>query len=105
MSQRDRPVPPFETLVDDGGCTTAWLADAWTEEEIHDEYSWLFEEPPVRLREVWIRGRWTTPEELGDDDRLYDLFGDWETNGIDTSAVPEYVKPDTPGAHRYWTID
>ena len=102
-SQRSERV--FKTLLDEGGETTTWLASSYSEQDIRDEWDYLFENPKVKLREIWIRQRPTSPEELADEDQLYDLFGDWEMNGIDTSAVPEFVPQGTPGAHRYWTVD
>lgn len=96
---------PFNTVVSEGGCTTAWLTSAWTRQEIAEEYEWLNIDP-ARLGEIWFACRWTTPEELADPDRLYDLFGcDPERAGIDTSVVIWRVPAGSPGAHRYWTTD
>lgn len=102
-SRSDAPVP-HETLTDEGGCTTSWCAADWTKERICEEHDWL-DLTPEKLTDVWMGCRWTTPEELADEDELSLLFGDHESNGIDTSVVYWVAKPNAPGAHLYWTSE
>jgi hypothetical protein len=90
---------PHETLSDEGGSVMCWLAEAWSQDDICEEW----ELTPEKLREEWWACRWTTDEEKADPDVLYDLFGDYEYSRIDTSVVYWRVKADTPGAHKYWT--
>ena len=96
---------PGDILVDEGGSATSWLASAYDPATIRDEWDWLFEDESDRLEEIWFTCRPTTPEELADEDFVYDEFGDVEMNGVDTSTVYSRVPPNTPGAHRYWTVD
>jgi hypothetical protein len=90
---------PHEMLVDEGGNTNGWLKDAWTIEDIREEWEWL-DITEDKLETVWLRPRWVTEEERADPDRLYDLFGEWES--MDTTVYYENAKPDTPGAVAYW---
>lgn len=93
-----------DQLIDDGGSTNCWLASAWSVEDIKYEWDYLFENGQ-ELRECWYRFRPTTPEELANEDFLYETFGDHEMNGVVTDTVCIPCKADVPGAHRYWTTD
>jgi hypothetical protein len=92
-------------MSEEGGRTEWWLASSWSVEDICDpEGEWEYLElTPEKLREEWFAFRWTTDEERANEDWLYDQFGDWEYNGFDTSMLHWRVKPDTPGAFKYWT--
>lgn len=92
---------PHDTLSVDGS-TSSWLASAWTKQQIIEEWDWM-ELDEESFHEVWYSCRWTTEEERSDDDKLYDLFGDWED--IDVSVCYEMAKPETLGAYLYWTVD
>jgi hypothetical protein len=92
---------PHDTLGCDGQ-TISWLASAWTREDIIEEYDWM-ELDFDSFNETWYACRWTTNEELADDDKLYDLFGDFDT--IDTSVYYWQVNSDSLGAYLYWTVD
>lgn len=103
-----KPPKPHSTLQDEGGSTRYWLDADWSFKDIEDEYPWLFEDAPASaatLGEVWYRPRWTTPAERADEDVLYDLCGDYEMTGCDTSVVYEDARPGSPGAVRYWTTE
>lgn len=95
---------PAQYLYDENGQTTCWLASAYSPRDIRDEWDYLFENG-AKLHEIWFSVRWTTPEELSDEDWLYYQFGDVEMNNVNTSTVYTHVKADTPGAHRYWTTE
>ena len=106
-STRSSSPKPADLLYDEGGNACWWLASAWTKEEICDpdgEWDYL-ELTPDKLHEQWHVCRWTTPEELANEDWVYDQFGDVEMNPVDTSVVYWHCKPDTPGAVLYWTTE
>jgi hypothetical protein len=92
---------PHDTLSCDGQASS-WLSSAWTREAIIEEWDWM-ELDPEGFQETWYACRWTTDEERADDDKLYDLFGEFED--IDTSVYYWQVASDAPGAHLYWTVD
>jgi hypothetical protein len=104
MPDAPKPAP---TLVGESAETAYWLDSAYSLEDIAIEWDYLFEEIPMaeRLGEVWLRPRWTTPIERADPERLYDLFGDFEDSGCDTSVVYDLAKPNSEGVHRYWTTE
>jgi hypothetical protein len=91
---------PGPKLVDENGETNCWLASAYSAEDVRDEF-----EHGGELHEVWFRPRWTSVEESADEGLLYDLFGDHEMNGVDTTVVYDRAKSGSPGAHRYWTTE
>lgn len=103
MNAATRP-EPHETLSDEGGQTTSWLASDWSKADIIEDQDWR-ELEPADLHETWMGCRWTTGDELADPDRLYELFGDYEMNGTDTSVVYWRAKPGAANAHRYWTTE
>jgi hypothetical protein len=91
-------------LCDESGQTNHWRADAYSPDDIHDEWDYLFESAE-QLHEVWLRVRLSTPGELADEDWVYEQFGDVEINGADTAQVYDRVKASTPGAHLYWSTE
>jgi hypothetical protein len=107
QSQQSERPKPGSTLANEGGETAYWLAADYSVEDITDEWDHLFDEIPVerRLGQCWLRPRWTTAEERADEDRLYDLFGDFEDSGCDTSVAYEMAKPNAEGGHLYWTTE
>jgi hypothetical protein len=94
---------PHDVLHEEGGSVCAWLASSFSPENILEEWDYLFENDGSKLYDEWYCFRPTTPEELADEDVLYDLFGDWENDGMDTSTVYDHCRPDREGAVKYWT--
>jgi hypothetical protein len=95
---------PGPYLCDEQGQTSHWLASAYSQGEVRHEWDYLFENGE-RLHEVWMLVRLSTPEELADEDWVYEQFGDVEMNGVDTAQVYDLVAPGTPGAVRYWSTE
>ncbi|HEY1690082.1 MAG TPA: hypothetical protein VGF95_14600 [Solirubrobacteraceae bacterium] len=90
----DAPPQPADYLCDECGCREAWLVDgAMLSDIIEDVWDHL-DDSTFEIVRAYYRLRWTTPEELADEDKLYDLFGDHEMSGIDTSVVYEEVTKD-----------
>lgn len=105
MPSGQRVAPkPHDYLYDEGARVTSWLAASYTPEQIREEWDYEFENG-AQLHEIWMTIRWTTPEELADEDVVFDLFGDVEMNNVDTSVVYLRARAETPGAHRYWTVE
>lgn len=102
MTERLAPPHPHSVLRDEGGLEVSWLQKDWSKQAIIEEHDYLTEES---LIEVWMGCRWTTDEERADPDQLCDLFGDFESSGIDTSVCYWRAKPEFEGAYPYWTID
>ena len=105
---RSQAPVPGSTLVDEGGATNCWLDADWSFDDIRYEWDWMFDEGrPVedQLNEIWFSLRWASAEQRADEDLMFDLFGDHELNGVDTSVIYTQVKPGTAGAHKYWTSD
>jgi hypothetical protein len=99
---------PASTLYDEGGSVSSWLKADWDFNDIRYEWDYRFNEYlPLadQLDTVWFLPRWTTREELEDEDLLYEFFGDHELNGVCTDVVYEQVRPLTRNAHAYWTVD
>jgi hypothetical protein len=99
---RRQPPKPGAILYDEGA-PTAYLADEVTIAEVLDPV-WEQIDRPFRVVLDWRKLRWTTPEELADPERLYELFGDHEQDGIDTSVVYTRVEDEEPDAHLYVTL-
>lgn len=87
-------------MSDEGGSTMAWLADAYTREQIVEEWDYMFDldnsiaESYARLEEQHYAARWTTDAERADPDAIYDLFGCGEDDGIDITVYYWRVSPD-----------
>lgn len=96
---------PADILYDESGSACWWLASAWSKEDIIAEYDYDEDWPPDRLTEQWHACRWTTPEERANEDWCYDQFGDWDDTDVSINVVYWHCKPDTPGAHLYWTTE
>ncbi len=96
---------PGPYLQEEGGSIVAWSADCYGPEDILLEWDYMFESGEVRLYDEWYALRPTTPEELADEDLLYDLFGDWEMEGTDTSTVYNVSPPERAGAFKFWTVN
>lgn len=99
---------PGDTLIDEGGSTNCWLVSSWSLNDIRFEWDYMFcPYTPLadQLTEIWFRPRWTTSDELADEDFLYETFGDHDGHRCSIEVVYEQAKPRSPGAHRYWTSD
>jgi hypothetical protein len=110
MSKRMSKAPhksvpePHDTLSDEGGQTISWLASAWSKQDIIEDEFWR-ELTPESLHEQWLGCRWTMDAERANPAELYDMFGDYELSGADTSVVYYPAEADSFGAHRYWTTE
>lgn len=107
MSQdtETKPPTPADQLCDEGGTPRWWLASAWSKDDIKAEYDYDEDWTDDTLKESWHVCRWTTPEERADEDWCYEQFGDIEETGVSTDVVYYSCKPETPGAHKYWTTE
>lgn len=89
---------PGQILYDEHGATEAYLAEGNLLDIIDD----LNNKPSiVNVVLDFYRLRWTTTEELEDEETMRDLFGDYENSGVDTSVVYERTTDDNPDAHMY----
>ena len=95
-----KKISPHHTMSDEGGGPLAWLADAYSIEDIIEEYDYL-NLTPEKLHEQHYAARWTTEKERADPDVLYDLFGDYEYGGYDTSIYYWRVPPDWKPKNQY----
>jgi hypothetical protein len=96
---------PGAILYDEGG-PVAYLAEEVTISELIESL-WEYVADGGRLRIVceWRKLRWTTPEELADPDRLFELFGDYGMVGMDTSVVYTTVEDEEQDAHLYVRLE
>jgi hypothetical protein len=108
-----KKIVPHDTMIEEGGGVIGWSADAYSIEDIEEEWDYLFEDRPARtlLVTTYYAARWTTKAELANPDLLYDMFGDYEQAGYDTSVYYWRVTADwkpknqhSQGPFMYWEI-
>ena len=108
MASSEQTSPkPNETLYEEGGSPTMFLAGGVTLDEVLEGIGYwcrqtTAESGLLRLTPRWLKPRWTTEEERNDPDRLYELFG--ESEGIDTSVYYEQVGDEQEGAYLYLEV-
>lgn len=100
----ERDYVPADTLQDEGGDTNCWLATSYSKADVMAEWDWKFENGEV-LDEIWFLVIPTTPEQRADEDWLYDQFGTSDPSECDFTYLYRRAKPETAGAHRYWTTE